>query len=87
MHVMPAGVHHRHGLSGAVGGRYRAGIRQTCGFLNWERVHVGAQHDSRTIAVPQYTNYSGFSDSPHYVITCSTETIRSDTRCPGLLHR
>src|SRR5690348_9933870 len=57
MHVMSAGMHHRYRLPALIGS-HLARIRQICRLTNWERIHIGAKHDVRAVAVAEYTDYS-----------------------------
>ena len=86
MHVMTAGMHHRHGLPRAVSGSHLAGVGQTRRFLNRQRVHVGAQHDSRSVTVAQQTDNAGLSQICGHFITGSTKTVRRDASGPCFLH-
>lgn len=59
MHVVPAHVTDRHSVALAIGRRRLARVRQIGAFLDGQRVHVRAQHDHRSIAIPQQTDDSG----------------------------
>ena len=79
-------MHHGHGLPGAVTRRYLAGVGQPRGFLNRQRVHVGAQHDHGPVAVVQQTNDPRLPNSRGHVKTVGAEPIRRQAGRACLLH-
>ena len=86
VHVVAAGVHHRHGLAVVVGSRDRAGIRQAGLFPHRQRIHVGAQHDHGPVAVVQQTNDPRLPNSRGHVKTVGAEPIRRQAGRACLLH-
>jgi hypothetical protein len=86
MHVVTASVHDVHGFSGPVGHGHLAGIGQTRGFLHWECVHVGPQHDHGTVAITQQTDNAGLSDAGGHFVSGGTKMVRRDPSRPGFLH-
>ena len=63
VHVVPARVHDRHLVAVGVGRGRGAGVGQAGGLLDRQRVHVGAQHDRRAVAVGQQPDDAGAADA------------------------
>ncbi len=87
MHVMAAHMTDRHGLAFSVGNRRLTGIRQTRRFFDGQRIHIGAQHDCRAIAVAQQAYDARFTDAGRNLVACGTQTICGQTCRARLLHR
>ena len=63
MHIVAAGVHDRDRVPVGVGAGGRAGVREAGVLLDREGVHVGAQHDGRSVAVAQHPDDAGPADA------------------------
>ena len=75
MHIVTAGVHHGNGPACAIGRCLCAGIGQAGLFSNRQRVHIGTEHDGRSVAVAQNADDSGLADSVGYVVSDSAEPV------------
>jgi hypothetical protein len=75
------------GVSVVILRRDLAGIGKPGRFLDGQCVHVGAQHDSRALAVPEQADHAGLSDARRHFIAGRSKTVCSEFRCPRLLHR
>ena len=87
VHVVAAGVHYRHGPAFGIVRRDLAGIRHPGGFLDRQRVHVGAQHHGRTIAVAQQPDDTGVADVFRHFKAGRAQPVRGEARGAGFLHR
>jgi len=87
MHVMAAHVRDGNRIAFSIGRSRVAGVRQTRHLLDRQRVHVGAQHDCRTLAIPEQAYNAGFSDPGRYFIAGGTELVGRKARRARLLHR
>jgi hypothetical protein len=67
--------------------RRLAGVGKTGRFLNWQRVHVGAQHDGRPLAVSEQAYDTGPADPSRHLVAGCPKTVRHQFRRAGLLHR
>ena len=79
MHVMAAHMTDRHGLALSVGDRRLAGIRQARRFFDWQRIHIGSQHDCRAFAVAQQAYDARFTDTGRNFVACGTQTVSGQT--------
>ena len=80
MHVVTTGVHHRHALPSAVRRRDLTGIGKAGSFLNRQRIHVGAEHHCRSLAIAQQTDNAGLANPGSHFIADSPQVLR--TRSP-----
>ena len=64
-----------------------AGIGKAGRFLDGQRVHVGAQHDGRPLAVPKQADHAGLSDTRRDFKACGAKMICRKCRRARLLHR
>jgi hypothetical protein len=87
MHVMAAGMRHRGRLAGRVRRRDCAGIGQSGRLLDRQAIHVGAQHDRRTLAVAQQSDDAGLTDPGRHLIAVVGEMFRGEAGCSDFLHR
>ncbi len=63
VHVMPAGMRNGDSAAGRIDGYSGARVRQARSFSDRQRVHIGAQHDHRSIPVAQHRDYASASDA------------------------
>jgi hypothetical protein len=87
VHVMATHVPDRHRVPPRIFRLDLACIGQTRGLLDRQRIHVGAQHDGRPIAIAEQANDTGFADACCYFIAGGTKTIRRQACRTRLLHR
>jgi len=64
-----------------------ARVRQTRSLLDRQRVHVGAQHHRRPIAVPQQAHDPCLSDAGRHLVARGAKSIRRQSRGAGFTHR
>ena len=75
VHVVAAHVTDGDRLSVLILRRDLAGIGKARRFLDGQRVHVGAQHDGRSLAVSKQADDAGFPDTSRDFKTCSAKTV------------
>ena len=71
----------------AIVGRRLAGVRQTGRFFDRQRVHVGAQHHRRSVAVSKQAHHAGLPDAGRHLVTCGAKMIRRQARRTRFMHR
>ena len=76
VHIVATGVRHGHGL----------GIRQSRRFFDGQRIHVGAQHDHRPVAVAQKSDHASLADASRHIKARGAQPFRRDIRRSGLAH-
>jgi len=52
-----------------------------------QRIHVGAQHDGRSLAVAQQADDAGLADAGRHLIAVTGQMLRGDLRRAAFLHR
>ena len=87
MHIVAAHMTDGDGVSVAILHRDLAGIGKAGCFLDGQRVHVGAQHHGRPLAVPEQADHAGLSDTCRDFVAGCTKTVRRQSRRARLLHR
>ena len=84
---MAAGVHHRHRLPLTVDSPDLAGVGQAGRLLDRQGVHIGAQHDGRSLAVAEQADDAGLPDPRRHLVAGAAELVRRQAGRPRLLHR
>jgi hypothetical protein len=87
VHVVAAHVPDGDGVSVAILRGDLAGIGKPGRFLDGQRVHVGAQHHGRSLAVPEQADHAGLPDACRDFVAGRTKTVCRQSRRARLLHR
>ena len=87
MHVVAAGMRPPARCSPRVRRRDLAGIGEAGRLCDRQRVHVGAQHDGRAVAVAKQTDDAGLPDPGRHLIAGVAKPVRGQARRARLLHR
>ena len=87
MHVVAAHMPDGDGVSVVILRRGLAGIGKAGCFLDGQRVHVGAQHDGRPVAVAEQADDAGLSDARRDFVAGRAKTVCRQSRRASLLHR
>ncbi len=87
MHIVATHVPDAHRLAFAVFGFDVACVGKAGCLFDWKRVHVGAKHYSRTLAITEQTDDARPSNLRRHFVGGCAKPIRGQSRRPRLLHR
>ena len=85
VHVVAAGVHHRHLGAVGVGAGDRAGVGQPGRLPHRQRVHVRPQQHGRAVAVAQHPDHPGAADPLVHLEAGAPQPAGDQPRRPLLL--
>jgi hypothetical protein len=87
MHVMAAGMRHRHGIPSDICGRDSAGIVKTAGLPDGQGIHVGTQHNDGAFAIAEQADNARLSHAGGHFVAIVLKMLCSEISRPVFLHR
>jgi hypothetical protein len=85
VHIVTAGVHHRHLGAVGVGAGLLARVGQPGRLAHRERVHVGAQEHDRAVAVGEHADDAGAAHRLVHLVAGPPEVLGDQTGRPVFL--